>query len=150
MLGGMIFGPISWASSAHFLGKYQSYVKESSQITGKVVSKWQEEGFRSYSFYAKIKCVYLDTVSYSEVEVQAPLWEHLYITQQVDLLHDPQKKVPIKIKMENEGRFLPPILKKGWGKWTTIISYLLLVFQIVYKRKINKSLNLNPGKPPAS
>ena len=146
LLFGVIFGPISWVSSAIFFREYTYFEKEATLIDGKVVSKRFKNGFRSGIDYVTIKYVHDKKGCSREITIERPLWTNLHSGQEVSLLHNSKKKDCIKLKMENESRFVPPLLKMGLGKWTTILSFSFLLLQITFKNKINKKVGWKSEK----
>lgn len=146
MVAGILMGPLFWYSSYQFHQAYEAFKKGSTIIEGQVVAKRSESGFRLNTFYVTIRYQHQNEVFVSEIAIEALLWDHLHVLQTVDLWYNPLQEDLIKIKMENEPPFLPPILTKGLGKWISICSYALLVLQVIFKHRINTYFNLE-AKP---
>lgn len=143
-LAGAIFGPVSWISSANFFHEYETFQKDAIELKGEVFSKRTKQDFRAGTDYIGIKFFHNNTNLRAEIEVERPLWNHLYMMKQVKIFYNPKKSELIKLKMENEGEFLPPILKQGLGKWITITSYGILgLFIISRKRKEKKEVGID-------
>ena len=137
------FAPISWYSSNSFLSNYEKFKTNSITLSGIISSKY--ETVKYHYVINSVEIRYSMDNSNNDltqtIEIEVPLWNHLKVGQEIELLHNAKMEEHIRIKKENQSQYLPPLKKPGYGKWISIISYSMLALIILKRKRIVKYLN---------
>jgi hypothetical protein len=138
---GILYGPISWGYSYTFSSEYDSFSKDASTTFGIIEYKYEKLKYRYVIHSVTINYAQNAHEKTETIEIEAPLWSSLKVGEKIELLYNQKMEPSIRIKIENQSQYLPPLKKAGYGKWITIISYTLFIFFILNRKRIVAFLN---------
>jgi hypothetical protein len=140
----MVFGPITWISSASHFAQLEEYKKSGVKSVGTIVGKEEPKPGSHYGNH------YLD-ISYINKNAELVTAERVYIKRiifykvdyldKVEIYYKPGKQNEVILMKSFEIQNLGFIRHPSYGKWMTIISYsflLLFIAFIIYIKRKNK------------